>query len=174
MPDLYNGYCQAGSKTAERSLQRSTFRLRHSGLVCSSHPPWLCWKEGEQVAVAVLFALQRLLCCLLLLCLPCGACFAACCYCMTAGWDATSNAIVLDVAFRRRFCLATPQPAARGLLSLISLLRGYLLAVGTVHGQNASGWHPAAGGAKRAIRQLIIGISHRISASWPSEPTQDA
>ena len=33
----------------------------------------------------------------------------------------------------------------------------------------------AAGGVERAIRQLIIGISHRTSASWwPSEPTRDA
>ena len=50
---------------------------------------------------------------------------------MTAGWNATSNAnaIVLDVASRRQFCLASPQPAARGLLSLISLLRAFLLNV---------------------------------------------
>ena len=53
--------------------------------------------------------------------------------------------------------------------------RGCLLAVGTIlHDQNASGWHPATGGVERAIRQLINGISHRIGASWPSEPTQDA
>ena len=48
---------------------------------------------------------------------------------MIAGWDATSNAIVLDVASRRRFCLASPKPAARGLLSLISLLSAFLLNV---------------------------------------------
>ena len=49
------------------------------------------------------------------------------------------------------------------------------VSVGTVHGQNGSGWHPATGGVERAIRQLIIGISHRTtSASWPSEPTRDA
>ena len=38
-----------------------------------------------------------------------------------------NNAIVLDVASRRRICLAFPNPAARGLLSLISLLRAFLL-----------------------------------------------
>ena len=48
------------------------------------------------------------------------------------------------------------------------------VSVGTIHGQNASGWHPATGGVERAIRQLIIGISHRIGASWPSEPSRDA
>ena len=48
------------------------------------------------------------------------------------------------------------------------------VSVDTAHGQNGSGWHPATGGVERAIRQLIIGISHRISASWPSEPTRDA
>ena len=46
---------------------------------------------------------------------------------MTAGQDATSNAIALDVASRRRICLAFPHPAAHGLLSLISLLRAFLL-----------------------------------------------
>ena len=46
---------------------------------------------------------------------------------MTAGQDATSNAIALDVASRRRLCLAFPHPAAHGLLSLISLLRAFLL-----------------------------------------------
>ena len=34
--------------------------------------------------------------------------------------------------------------------------------------------HPATGGVERAICQLIVGISDRISASWPSEPTRDA
>ena len=93
-------------------------------------PPWLCWKEGEQVAVAVLFTLQRLPCCLLLLlCLPCGACSATCCFCMTAGQDAASNAIVLGVASRRRFCSASPHPAAHGLLSLIRLLRAIIFNV---------------------------------------------
>ena len=48
------------------------------------------------------------------------------------------------------------------------------VSVGTIHDQNASGWHPATGGAERAIRQLTNGISHRINASWPSEPTRDA
>ena len=93
----------------------------------------LGWEEGaqvsEQAAVAVLFALWRLFCCLLLLCLPSSACFAACSFCMTAGWDTTPNAIILDVAPRRRFCLASPQPAARGLLSLASLLGAFLLHV---------------------------------------------
>ena len=48
------------------------------------------------------------------------------------------------------------------------------VSVGTTHDQNASDWHPAFGGVERAIRQLIIGISHRIGASCPSEPTRNA
>ena len=35
-------------------------------------------------------------------------------------------------------------------------------------------WRSATSGVERAIRQLIIGISDRIGASWPSEPTRDA
>ena len=46
--------------------------------------------------------------------------------------------------------------------------------VGTIHGQNTSGWNPATSGFECAIRQLIIGILYRIGASWPSEPTRDA
>ena len=49
------------------------------------------------------------------------------------------------------------------------------VSVGTIHDQNASGWHLAIGVVERVIRQLIIiGISHRIGASWPLEPTRDA
>ena len=75
-------------------------------------------------AVAV-FALWRLNCCLL--CLPCRACIAARCFCVTAGQGATSNAIALGVASRRRICLAFPHPAAHGLLSLFRLLSAFLL-----------------------------------------------
>ena len=46
---------------------------------------------------------------------------------MTAGQGATSDAIALEVALRRRICLTFPHPAAHGLLSLISLLRAFLL-----------------------------------------------
>ena len=47
--------------------------------------------------------------------------------------------------------------------------------IGTIHDQNASGWHFATSVVERAIiRQLVIGISDRIGASWPSEPTRDA
>ena len=44
----------------------------------------------------------------------------------------------------------------------------------TCSDQNASGWHFATSVVERAIRQLIIGISDRTGASWPSEPTRDA
>ena len=71
--------------------------------------------------------LWRLHCCLLWLCLPCRACIAARCFCVTAGQSATSNAIALEVASRRRICLAFPHPAAHGLLSLFRLLRAFLL-----------------------------------------------
>ena len=89
-------------------------------------------RRGGARCGSELFALWRLFWCFLLLCLPCSACFAACCYCATAGWDAASNAIVLDVAPRRRFCLALPtsqQPAAArgGLLSFLSLIRALFL-----------------------------------------------
>ena len=50
--------------------------------------------------------------------------------------------------------------------------RGCLLIPSTDRTPPAAGWHPATGGVERAIRQLIIGISYRISASWPSEPTR--
>ena len=66
-------------------------------------------------------ALWRLHCCLL--CLPCRAYTAVRCFCVNAGQGATSNAIALGVALRRRICLAFPHPAAHGLLSLIRLLR---------------------------------------------------
>ena len=64
-------------------------------------------------------------------CLFCSACLAACCCTggMTAGQGATSNAIALEVVFWRRLCLAFPNPAAHGLLSLISLLRAFCLHV---------------------------------------------
>ena len=78
-----------------------------------------CWAACP-VALALLFAvavlaLMRLHCCSLFLC-DCGP-------------DATSNAIALEVALRRWLCLAFPHPAAHGLLSLISLLRAFLLNV---------------------------------------------
>ena len=43
------------------------------------------------------------------------------------------------------------------------------VSVGTIHDQNASGWHLATSVVERVIRQLtiIIEISHRIGASWP-------
>ena len=45
----------------------------------------VCGGAGVPVAVAGPLALQRLLCCLLWLCLPCRACIAAGCLCVTAG-----------------------------------------------------------------------------------------
>ena len=48
------------------------------------------------------------------------------------------------------------------------------VSVGTIHGQSTSGWRSATSGVERAIRQLVIGISDRTGASWPSEPTRDA
>ena len=45
----------------------------------------VCGGAGVPVAVAGPLALQRLLCCLLWLCLPCRACIAAGCFCVTAG-----------------------------------------------------------------------------------------
>ena len=59
-----------------------------------------------------------------------SACIAACCFCVTAGQDATSNAVALEVAPLRRLCLAFPHPsaAAHGLLSLLfRLLRAFPL-----------------------------------------------
>ena len=79
-----------------------------------------CW-AACLVALALLFAVC--------VCLLCSACIAARCFCVTAGQGATSNAIALGVALRRRLCLAFPHPAAHGLLSLISLLRAFLLNV---------------------------------------------
>ena len=52
---------------------------------------------------------------------------------------------------------------------------GPWVSIGTIHGHNTSaGCHPATSGVEHAIRQLIIGNSHRIGASWPSEPTRGA
>ena len=48
------------------------------------------------------------------------------------------------------------------------------VSVGTIHGQNTSGWHLSTGGVGRAIRQLNIGMYHRSGASRPSEPTREA
>ena len=48
------------------------------------------------------------------------------------------------------------------------------VSVGTIHGQNTSGWHLSTCGVGRAIRQLNIGIYHRSGASRPSEPTREA
>ena len=90
-----------------------------------------CW-AACLVALALLFAV-----CVL----PCSACIAARCFCVTAGQGATSNAIALGVALRRRLCLAFPHPAAHGLLSLISLLRAFLLNVI----KRNQGWHRGAG-----------------------------
>ena len=59
----------------------------------------------------------------------CSACIAARGFYMTTGQSATSNAIALAVALRRRLCLAFPHPAAHGLLALIRLLRAFYLNV---------------------------------------------
>jgi len=66
-----------------------------------------------------------------------------------------------------------PRPACATQRSPMSPLQLWV-SVNTTHGHNTSGWHPATSGVERAIRQLIIGISDRIGASWPSEPTRDA
>ena len=46
--------------------------------------------------------------------------------------------------------------------------------VGTIHDQNASGWHFSTSVVECVLRKLFIGICHRVGASWRSEPTWDA
>ena len=91
---------------------------------------------------------------------------------MTAGWDATSNAIVLDVAPRRRFCLASPQPAARGLLSLVSLLRAFLLNV--IKRNQAEGPFSVAlenGVSRRCPTSFCIHLYSAVRPDTPREPS---
>ena len=76
-------------ETLKNESRRCSFFPSPSCALTSPPNVGACGGAGEQVAVAVLFALWRLLRCSLLLCLPCSACFAVCCYCMTAGWGAT-------------------------------------------------------------------------------------
>ena len=90
-------------------------RLRLLGRLPGSACLAVCCDCVCPVALALLLAVFALC-----------ACIAARCFCVTAGQGATSNAIALEVALRRRLCLAFPHPAAHGLLSLISLLRAFL------------------------------------------------
>ena len=64
--------------------------------------------------------LRWLLCCLL-----CSACFAACCYCMTAGWGEIE--VLMDVSSRRLALVLHRHLPTHGLLSFLSLLRAFLL-----------------------------------------------
>ena len=57
----------------------------------------------------------------------CSACFAARCYCITAGWGETE--VLMDVSSRRLAIVQHRHLPARGLLSLFSLLRAFSLTV---------------------------------------------
>ena len=53
----------------------------------------------------------------------CSACFAARCYCMTAGWDETE--VSMDVSSRRLARVLHRHLAEHGLLSFLSLLSAF-------------------------------------------------
>ena len=55
----------------------------------------------------------------------CGACLAARCYCMTAGWGETE--VPMEVSSRRLARVLHRHLAEHGLLSLISFLSAFLL-----------------------------------------------
>ena len=57
----------------------------------------------------------------------CGACLAARCYCMTAGWGETE--VLMDVSSRRLARVLHRLLAEHGLLSFLSLLRAFRLHV---------------------------------------------
>ena len=57
----------------------------------------------------------------------CSACFAARCYCMTAGWGETE--VLMDVSSRRLARVLHRHLAEHGLLSFLSLLRAFRLHV---------------------------------------------
>ena len=57
----------------------------------------------------------------------CSACFAARCYCITAGWGETE--VLMEVSSRRLAIVQYRHLPARGLLSLFSLLRAFSLTV---------------------------------------------
>ena len=54
----------------------------------------------------------------------CSACFAVCCYCMTAGWGETE--VPMDVSTRRLALVLHHHLAEHGLLSFLSLLGAFL------------------------------------------------
>jgi hypothetical protein len=53
----------------------------------------------------------------------CSACFAARCYCMTAGWDEAE--VLMDVSPRRLAPVLHRHLAEHGLLSFLRLLRAF-------------------------------------------------
>ena len=57
----------------------------------------------------------------------CSACFAARCYCMTAGWGETE--VLMDISSRRLARVLHRHLAEHGLLSFLSLLRAFRLHV---------------------------------------------
>ena len=126
--------------TASISLIRFLGRRGRAGFGASCGCWAVCLAALALLFAVALFALWRLHCCLL--CLPCRACIAARCFCVTAGQGATSNAIALEVVSRRRICLALPPPAAHGLLSLFRLLRAFLLhVIKRNHGSDSECWY---------------------------------
>ena len=79
----------------------------------------------------------------------CSACFAARCYCVNAGWGETE--VFMDVSSWRLAPVQHRHLSARGLLSLFSLLRAFLL---TVIKRNQAQWRKSGCGSLPFLCEL--------------------